>query len=119
MNIESIRSYCLSKKGVSESFPFNETTLVFKVGNKIFCLLSLNPERLRISLKCEPERAIRLREENEDIVPGYHLNKKHWNTLNHVETNFPSELITGLIDHSYDLIVDSLPKKLKLELRND
>jgi predicted DNA-binding protein (MmcQ/YjbR family) len=116
MDIESIRSYCLSKKGVSESFPFNDTTLVFKVKNKIFCLLSLNPESVKISLKCDPERAIGLREEYEDIQPGYHLNKRLWNTVSNVETSFSSEFIADLIDHSYELIVASLPKKMQTEL---
>lgn len=112
MNIEEIREYCISKAHVTESFPFDETTLVFKVHNKMFALLSLE-EPIRISLKCDPERALELRAEYVEIIEGYHLNKKLWNTMD--LTGFLSdELIMELIDHSYELIWESLPKKLKL-----
>jgi len=116
MNIEEFREYCLSKKGATEGFPFDETTLVFKV-IKMFALTDIEGE-FRINLKCDPERAIKLREEYPDyIIPGYHMNKKLWNTLI-VEGSVPEKLIYELIDHSYDLIVDSLSRKQKEELNN-
>lgn len=116
MNIEEFRDYCLSKKGVTESFPFDDVTLVFKVF-KIFALTSTDKE-FTINLKCNPERAIALREQYPDyIIPGYHMNKKHWNTI-YVEGGVPEKLIYELIDHSYDLIVASLTKKQKDELAN-
>lgn len=111
MNIEEIRSYCIAKKHVTEGFPFNDTTLVFKVHNKMFALLNLE-EPQSINLKCDPERAIQLREEFTEIRPGYHMNKKHWNTLD-LNGFLNDELILELIDHSYQLIWDSLPKKLR------
>ena len=114
MDIENIREYCLRKKGVSEGFPFDEDTLVFKVMGKMFALTSLTPP-LSINLKCDPERAVELREEHEEITPGYHMNKTHWNTVDlngTLRTNFVKELI----DHSYELVVNSLPKKVKEEL---
>jgi predicted DNA-binding protein (MmcQ/YjbR family) len=114
MNIEEIREYCISKKGVSESFPFNEVTLVFKVMNKMFALLNLDGD-LSINLKCEPELALELREEYPSVLPGYHMNKQHWNTV-FVDGSVPRNLIEEWIDLSYALIVDSLPKKLKHEL---
>lgn len=116
MNIETVRSYCLSKKGIAESFPFNETTLVIKVMNKIFALINLD-SKLTISLKCDPEKAITLREEYSFVIPGYHLNKQHWNTI-YIDDSISDLLIKQWIDHSYDLIVKSLPKKLKQELES-
>ena len=111
MNIEEIREYCILKANVSESFPFDETTLVFKVHNKMFALLSLE-EPNKISLKCDPERAIELRAEYVEIIEGYHLNKKLWNTID--LTGFLTDkLILELIDHSYQLIWESLPKKIR------
>ena len=116
MNIEEFREYCISKSGVTESFPFNETVLVFKAV-KIFALTDTEGE-FRISLKCDPELAIQLREEYpEYIIPGYHLSKKHWNTII-MEGNVPEKLIYELIDHSYDLIVASLNKKQRSELES-
>jgi len=114
MNIEEFRDYCLTKRGATESFPFDETTLVFKA-IKMFALTDIEGE-FRVSLKCDPEKAIELREEYpEYIIPGYHISKKHWNTI-YVEGNVPEKLIYELIDHSYDLIVTSLSKKQKEEL---
>jgi len=117
MNIEEIRLFCLSKPGVTESFPFDGVTLVFKVKNKMFALLSLDNTH-GISLKCDPERAIELREKYPAIIPGYHLNKKLWNTIG-LDDSISPALIKELIDHSYELIVESLPKKLKEELKNE
>lgn len=116
MNIEDIRIFCLSKVGATESFPFDEVTLVFKVKNKMFALLSLDDAH-GISLKCDPERSIELREKYPAIIPGYHMNKQLWNTIQ-IDASISEKLIKELIDHSYDLIVASLPKKLKQELEN-
>lgn len=109
MNLEFLRTYCLSKKGATEDFPFGEDTLVFKVMGKMFAATNIEEENLRVNLKCDPERTIQLREEHEDIIPGYHMNKKHWNTV-YLEKDLPGRLKTELIDHSYDLVVKSLKK---------
>lgn len=112
MNIEQIREYCISKKNVTEEFPFDETTLVFKVMGKMFALSGLERQPPAVNLKCNPERAIELREEYDGtILPGYHMSKKHWNTVEII--NLPQEFIMELIDHSYDLVVKSLPKKFR------
>jgi len=113
INIDKIREYCLKKKAVTESFPFDNDTLVFKVGGKMFALLSLNSD-FRLNLKCEPDKAINLREQFNDITPGYHMNKEHWNTLN-LNGKLKPELIFELIDHSYNLVKNSLPLKVKKE----
>lgn len=116
MNIEEFREYCLSKKGVEETFPFGEDTLVFKVMGKMFALTGLETHPASANLKCDPERAIELREEFDGLIrPGYHMNKVHWNTVE-LERNIPHELLTELIDHSYNLVVKSLTKKLQAEL---
>ncbi|NND62688.1 MAG: MmcQ/YjbR family DNA-binding protein [Flavobacteriaceae bacterium] len=115
MNIEEVRDYCLAKKGVTESFPFDEVTLVFKVMNKMFALASLERNPLTVNLKCDPERSVSLREQYDgEIIPGFHMNKLHWNTVT-MEGNVPRDLIIELIDHSYQLIIDSLPKKTQKE----
>jgi len=118
MNIEEFRNYCLAKKGVTESFPFDEQTLVFKVMEKMFALSGLEHKPVRVNLKCDPERAIELREEYDGlIIPGYHMSKIHWNTVE-LEMNIPHKLLLELIDHSYDLVVSKLTKKVKLELES-
>lgn len=115
MNIEQIREYCLSLNGVTEDMPFGDDTLVFRVMNKIFALVNLDGES-RINLKCEPGRAISLREEFSAIIPGYHMNKMHWNTLI-MNGTLKKDMVTELISHSYDLIIESLPKSKKEELK--
>lgn len=116
MNIEEFRDYCLSKKGVTESFPFDDKVLVFKVMGKMFALTSVVDHPSTANLKCDPERAIELREEYDGLIlPGYHMSKKHWNTVE-IEGNLPPGLILELIDHSYQLIVYGLTKKLQAEL---
>ena len=116
MNIEQFRDYCLAKKGVTESFPFGEETLVFKVMGKIFALIGLEYSPAQANLKCDPKRALQLREDFDGLVrPGYHMNKVHWNTVE-LERNLPHELLIELIDHSYNLVVKSLTKKLQTEL---
>ncbi len=114
MNIEEFRSYCLSKKGVTEAFPFDEQTLVFKVMGKMFALSGLERIPAQVNLKCDPERSVALREEYDgDIIPGYHMSKLHWNTV--MLENLPPKLILELTDHSYDLVVSKFTKKLKTE----
>ncbi|MBU2491882.1 MAG: MmcQ/YjbR family DNA-binding protein [Bacteroidetes bacterium] len=115
MDIDNIRDYCLKKKGVTEGFPFDEETLVFKVMGKMFCLTNLTPP-LNLNLKCEPEKAVELREHYNCMHPGYHMDKKHWNTIE-VNGIINPKLIYGWIDDSYTLVVESLTKKLKEELR--
>lgn len=115
MDAESLRNYCLAKKAVEESFPFGETTLVFKVAGKMFLLISLTDSPLQFNAKCDPDRAVELREQYDAIQPGYHMNKQHWNTVI-VDGRVPAKLLHELIDHSYDLIVKSLPKKVREKL---
>jgi len=114
MNIEELREYCLSKKGVSEGFPFDETTLVFKVMNKMFALTDIE-KPLSVNLKCDPETAIELRETYPTIQPGFHMSKTHWNTI-YIDGSIDDKLILEWIDDSYDLIVKGLTKKLRDEL---
>lgn len=109
MNAEVIREYCLKKKLTTESFPFDDVTLVFKVNNKMFAILSLDGE-LRLSLKCDPEKAIELRERHPAVGPGYHLHKQQWNTIS-IDGSIESSLLKNWIDDSYDLIVAKMPKK--------
>jgi len=109
MNIESIRTYCLEKEGAEESFPFGEETLVFKVGGKIFLLLSLDAVPTQFNAKCDPDEALELREQYDCIVPGYHMNKKHWNTVI-IEGSLSASLIKSLIDVSYDLVKPKVKK---------
>lgn len=114
MNIEEFRSYCLSKKGVTEDLPFGPDTLVFKVMGKMFALSGLERLPPQVNLKCDPDRAIELREEYDgEIIAGYHMSKVHWNTL--MLQNLPPKLILELTDHSYDLVVSKFTKKLKAE----
>jgi len=115
MNIEEIREYCISRKHVTEGFPFNDTALVFKVHGKMFALLDLSEEKRGISLKCDPELAIELREQYPEVSPAYHFNKKHWNGID-IYGNISSRLIRDWIDHSYKIVVDSLPKSKREEL---
>ena len=112
MDIDTFRNYCLSKKGVSESLPFDENVLVFKVLSKVFALTNLAQKPMAVNLKCDPEKSIDLRELHPEITPGYHMNKKHWNTVL-FESNLPSTLLYQLIDHSYELVVAKMTKKEK------
>ena len=115
MNVEEVRQFCVGMGGVTEGFPFDEVTLVIKVGGKIFLLMNLEKDP-SVNLKCDPEGAIDLRERYEEIIPGYHMNKKHWNTIR-LEGNLPDNLVKELITHSYDLVYDSLPRKVKEDCR--
>lgn len=120
MDIQQLYEFCLSKKGVTEHFPFDEDTLVFKVGGKMFCLTSLqewekgNPS---LNLKCNPERTLELREQYEAVKPGWHMSKVHWNTVV-VNSDVSQKLLIELINHSYDLVFSSLTKKLQTEVSN-
>ena len=116
MNIETFRDYCLNKKGVTEGTPFGDDVLVFKVMNKMFALARMNDEIFRFNLKCDPDRSLELREEYEDIIPGYHMDKKHWNTILAGNNQVPEKLQRELIDHSYELVTASLPKKVQATL---
>lgn len=118
MNIQSFYDYCLAKNGVTEHFPFDEDTLVFKVGGKMFALSSLKDWENgtpSVNLKCDPDRALELRAQYDGINPGYHMSKVHWNTVA-VDSDVAPALLRELIDHSYDLILRSLPKKLQAEI---
>ena len=114
MTAEELRLYCLTKNGATEGFPFDKETLVFKVGGKIFLLMSLERQPLRFNVKCDPEFALELRERHHQITPGYHMNKKHWNTVE--VDGLREELIKKLIDDSYNLIFKMLPVKTKAEI---
>jgi predicted DNA-binding protein (MmcQ/YjbR family) len=119
MNIQQLYEFCLSKKGVTEHFPFDEDTLVFKVGGKMFCLASLKDWESgspSINLKCDPAYAIELREKYESVTPGYHSNKRHWNTV-FINKEIEDKKIVHFINHSYELVVAGLPKKQRETLK--
>ena len=115
MNIESLREYCMSKKAVTESFPFDDTTLVFKVSDRIFVLMDLEGDP-SINLKCDPDKAVELREKYPCVLPGYHMNKKYWITVL-LDGSVPDKLIREWIDRSYHEVVKGLPmvKQRQLE----
>lgn len=115
MNIEEYRNFCLALPGVTEDFPFGPQTIVFKVMNKMFALSNIETYDF-VNLKCDPERAITLREEYDGISPGWHMNKVHWNSVK-TSADVDDELLKELIRHSHELIVESLPKKSKEELK--
>lgn len=117
MNPESLREYCLSLPATTEAFPFDEQTLVFKVKGKIFALTDVDTFA-SINLKCDPERAVELREQHSSILPGYHMNKKHWNTVL-LDGSLGDKLLKELMLHSYQLVVAGLPKKVREELKNE
>ncbi|HMS63738.1 MAG TPA: MmcQ/YjbR family DNA-binding protein [Ignavibacteria bacterium] len=111
MNLEHFKEYCLNKKSVTEEFPFGPETLVYKVGGKIFAITSFSIP-LKVNLKCDPEQAMDLRERFEEVQPGFHMNKKHWNTVD-FEGRIGDKDLKKMIDHSYELVFKSLPRKLK------
>lgn len=112
MNVEEIRDYIINKKGVSEGFPFNETTLVFKVAGKMFGLMNIGTPPLSVNLKCDPEKAMELRETYSYVKPGYHMNKVHWNTIT-ISDTISHKLLKQWIDDSYNLVYNKLTKKLR------
>ncbi|NND05369.1 MAG: MmcQ/YjbR family DNA-binding protein [Saprospiraceae bacterium] len=109
MNIETFRDYCLSKQGTSDDLPFDEHTLVFRVVGKIFAITRLSDTRLSVNLKCDPAKSVDYRDQYPEIEPGYHMNKKHWNTVD-FEGELSSYFLRELIDHSYELVVKGLKK---------
>ena len=115
MDLEKFREYCLAKRAVTEGMPFGETVLVFKVGGKMFALAALDEIPARANLKCDPDLALELRDRYEQVQPGYHMNKKHWNTVE-IESGIPDAGLRKIIDHSYELVVKSLPKKVREKL---
>ncbi|AEH01179.1 MmcQ/YjbR family DNA-binding protein [Lacinutrix sp. 5H-3-7-4] len=119
MNIEQIRDYCLEKPHTEEAFPFDKNTLVFKVAGKMFALMPLDKWEqglASINLKAKPEYSVELREEYKSIIPGFHMNKKHWNTIYVHENELESKMLLSLIDHSYSMVVSGLSKKRRQEL---
>lgn len=114
MDIEKVREYCLKRSGVTESLPFNADTPVYKVLGKMFCLANLTPP-FSINLKCDPEKAVEFREKYDDVQPGYHMSKVHWNTV-FLSTNIPDKLIREWIDDSYNLVASKLSKRDKEKL---
>ena len=120
MDIEFLRKYCLSAKGASESFPFDDENLVFKILNKMFALIPLNPDegKFDIFLKCDPEYALELRDKYEGVAPAYHFNKKYWNMV-YINSDVPESLILELIDHSLQEVLKKLPKKVQQEYLSD
>jgi predicted DNA-binding protein (MmcQ/YjbR family) len=116
MHIEEIREYCISKPGVTEGFPFNDTALVFKVTGKMFALLDLSEEARGLTLKCDPELAIELREQHPEVTPAYHFNKQHWNGIS-LKGSISDSQLKEWIDHSYKIVVESLPRSKRETLR--
>ena len=112
MNAESLHEYCLSKPGAEETLPFGPDTVVYKVGGKVLLLSGLDSEELRFNVKCDPEKAIELREEFSCVLPGYHMNKKHWNTIV-IDGSVSIKQLKVWIDHSYELVANSLSKNKK------
>jgi predicted DNA-binding protein (MmcQ/YjbR family) len=115
MGPAALRKYCLSFAGAEETFPFRPEVSVFKVGGKIFALSQLASDPLKVSLKCEPMLAEQLRESHAAIVPGYHLNKRHWNTVT-IDGSLPDRMVKEMVEDSYDLVVNALPKARRREL---
>jgi predicted DNA-binding protein (MmcQ/YjbR family) len=115
MNLEEFREYCLSLKGATEDLPFGPDTLVFRVMNKMFAITGINSIPLMATMKCDPERAIELREQYESIIPGYHTNKKMWNSV-YLESELSDKLIRELVEHSYNEVVKGLKKTEREEL---
>lgn len=109
MDIEQVREYCLSKPGVTEDFPFGESTLCLRVLGKIFALMGLDSDHLSINLKAEPDYALELREQHPEVQPGFHMNKKHWNTVD-FEGALDGRMLRHLLDHSYEQVVRTLKK---------
>jgi predicted DNA-binding protein (MmcQ/YjbR family) len=116
MNIETLRRYCLAKPGVEEDFPFDESTLAFRVGGKIFLLTDIEAHPLEMNLKCDPDLAREWRSRYESVTPGYHMNKKHWNTVV-ADGSISASLMRDMIDHSYELVVAGLSKIARNSLK--
>lgn len=115
MHIEALQAYCLSKPGTEETLPFGPDTLVYKVGGKIYLLTSLDSEQFGFNVKCDPDLAVELRERYSCVAPGYHMNKKHWNTVT-PDGSVSDVVLKEWIDHSYEMVVKSLPAKVRAAL---
>lgn len=115
MDLEEFREYCLHKPGATEETPFGPDVLVFKVGGKMFALTSLERFPAAANLKCDPDLAFDLRDRYEQVSPGYHMNKKHWNTVE-IDSGIPDGELRKMIDHSYNLVAKSLPKRMQKQL---
>ena len=115
MDLAAFREYCLRKRGATEGTPFGETVLVFKVAGKIFALAALDEIPATVNLKCDPDLALALRDRYEQVQPGYHMNKKHWNTVE-IDSGVPEAELRKMIEHSYDLVVRALPKTQRDQL---
>jgi predicted DNA-binding protein (MmcQ/YjbR family) len=115
MNLETFREHCLSKSAATEDTPFGPDDIVFKVQGKMFAIAALMEVPPRVNLKCDPDLALELRDRYEQVTPGYHMNKKHWNTVV-LDGVIPEREVTKMIDHSYDLVVQSLPKTKRAKL---
>jgi predicted DNA-binding protein (MmcQ/YjbR family) len=115
MDLEQFREYCLSKVAATESMPFGEGVLVFKVAGKIFALATLDEIPATVNLKCDPDLALALRDQYDQVRPGYHMNKKHWNTVE-IDSGFPEAELRKMIEHSYDLVMRTLPKSQRDQL---
>ena len=113
MNAENFRTHCLGKPEATEGTPFGPENIVFKIRGKMFALLALDEVPTAVNLKCDPDRALELRDRYEQVQPGYHMNKKHWNTVV-LDGVIPDKEVREMIDHSYDLVARSLPKKKRL-----
>jgi predicted DNA-binding protein (MmcQ/YjbR family) len=116
MHLDVFREYCLKKPGATEGTPFGEDVLVFKVGGKMFALAALDEVPARANLKCDPDLALELRDRYDQVRPGYHMNKKHWNTVE-IDSGVPEAELRKMIDHSYELVVQSLPKAKRTSLQ--
>ena len=116
MNARELRDWCLGQSGAVEEFPFGPDHSVFKVGGKLFAISALDREPLEVSVKCDPDLAVQLRASYDAIRPGYHLNKRHWNTIT-LDERIPDKLARDLIEDSYDLVVSGLSKKKQQQLR--
>jgi predicted DNA-binding protein (MmcQ/YjbR family) len=115
MDLDVLRNHCLSKSGAAEGYPFGPGVLVMKVGGKIFAIIAEDAEPLQVSLKCDPEIAIALRKKHPAVGPGYHLNKRHWNTVT-LDGSVSGRRLFEWVDDSYDLVVDSLPRALRRDI---
>jgi predicted DNA-binding protein (MmcQ/YjbR family) len=116
MDLESFREYCLRKPHATEDMPFGDDVVVFKVAGKMFALAALDEIPVTVNLKCDPDRALELRDKYEQVRPGYHMNKKHWNTVE-IDSGLPDRELRAMIDHSYELVVGSLPKATREKLK--
>ena len=118
MDYNQIKDYLLQKRGAQQDFPFDAQTLVFKVGGKMFALIGLDEDPLRINLKCDPDKGEALRTLYSSVLPGYHMNKRHWNSVI-LDDRIPEDVVLEMIDESYDLVVQGLTRAVRQRLAED